>query len=478
MNNLPIPDIPCVPFHVRSKTLLSMIRHAVDYDEALSVQRKQQNLYQFLRMMINTNSDSTVLFDASGSILVGNSSALKTFGCNTLNGRSIEELSGKSIQELQELPSNALIEINGKNYISNLVKGSLAYENLFALSLTSIKRIENTELSIRTQLVKNGFEARFTFDDILAEDERSVFSKQIAKKYAQFDETILITGETGTGKELFASAIHNASLRRDGPFVAINCAVLSENLIESELFGYEKGSFTGALSSGHKGLFEQAHRGTIFLDEIGEISPTLQSKLLRVLQEKQIRRIGGNEIIPINVRVIAATNRDLRKMCADEMFRHDLYYRLSILDLHLPSLNDRPKDIIPLFKFFLNKYCGEYHFRLFWTDDSIFDELLDYNWPGNIRELENVARRTVILSENICLTKVDLHRGLVQRDLPGVISKPMFQTEMLDSLDALDRAYIQYLLDRFDGKQNRVCEYLHISRSTLWRKLQQDEDGK
>ena len=472
INNLPISNLPCVPFKVRSKTLRAMILNAVNYDNSLYTENQQQNLFQFLQVMTNTVSESIVVFDVTGAIRANNMKSLKTFSCESMSGRSIEELLHMTIAQIRELPSNALLSIHNREYIANLLSYSqLPNENVFVLSLSSVSNIETTELSIRTQMARRGYQAQFSFDDIFSRDPASTYAKATAEKYAHFNETILITGETGSGKELYASAIHNSSPRKNGPFVAINCAALSESLIESELFGYEKGAFTGALSSGHKGLFEQAHRGTIFLDEIGEIPSPLQSKLLRALQEKRIRRIGGNEVIPVDVRVIAATNRDLYAMCEQGGFRRDLYYRLSVLDLHIPPLRERKRDIVPLFQHFINRYAEEYKYRIYWEDDSIFDELIDYGWPGNVRELENVAMRTVILAENRCLTPEDLHRGLVQRSLPTELTPPQFSTELIRDLDDLNRAYIEYLLDRMSGNQARVCEYLGISRSTLWRKL-------
>lgn len=206
----------------------------------------------------------------------------------------------------------------------------------------------------------------------------------MAKDISKTDFTISITGESGTGKEMFAQSIHNYSLRKDGPFVAINCAALSDSLLDSELFGYEKGSFTGADSKGKSGLFEQAHGGTIFLDEIGDISPNMQLRLLRTLQEKQIIKVGGTKPINVDVRIIAATNKNLEEEVKKGNFRNDLFYRLNVIPLEIPPLRERREDILPLFRHFVEKKFSD-------LTEREKKQLVSYQWPGNIRQLENVA---------------------------------------------------------------------------------------
>ncbi len=208
-------------------------------------------------------------------------------------------------------------------------------------------------------------------------------SKDLGKKISKSDYTVLITGESGTGKELMAQSIHNESLRSKQPFIAINCAAMPENLLESELFGYEEGAFTGALKGGKKGLFEQAHNGTIFLDEIGDMPIYLQTKLLRVLQENQVMRVGGESVIDIDVRVVAATNKNLLEMIRQEKFRADLYYRINVLPINIPSLRERKEDISMMLNYFMKK---KRH-----ISDEAKEILNKYSWPGNIRELKNTA---------------------------------------------------------------------------------------
>ena len=231
-----------------------------------------------------------------------------------------------------------------------------------------------------------------------------------AKTIATTDSTVLMMGESGTGKELFAQSIHNASNRKERPFVALNCAALSETLLESELFGYEEGAFTGALKGGKPGLFEVAHTGTIFLDEIGDAPPSIQKRLLRVLQEKEIMRVSGNKVIPIDVRIIAATNKHLGGLIKKGEFREDLFYRLNVFPLHIPPLRERREDIEILLQFFLDKYTTLRKQTIPHINLSIVDFLKDYHWPGNIRQLENLAEFIATVG---CVSN-NLHKDILQ----------------------------------------------------------------
>ncbi len=243
----------------------------------------------------------------------------------------------------------------------------------------------------RSESSRNGMFARYTFADIIHRSEKMERLINMAKDISKTNHTVSITGESGTGKELFAQSIHNYSLRKDKPFVAINCAALTDSLLDSELFGYERGSFTGADSHGKIGLFEQAHGGTIFLDEIGDISPHMQLRLLRALQEKQIMKVGGTKLIDIDVRVIAATNKNLEEEVMRGNFRDDLFYRLNVIPLHVPPLRERKEDVLPLFRYFVGDKFAD-------LTESEKDLLTSNSWPGNIRQLENVATYYCALS--------------------------------------------------------------------------------
>ena len=263
-------------------------------------------------------------------------------------------------------------------------------------ALSEIKQLKN-RLQAENTYLQEQINLNHKFEDILGQSQSLKTVLRQVEQVAPTDTTVLLLGETGTGKELFARALHNLSQRNNRPLVKVNCAALPGNLIESELFGHEKGSFTGA-SARRIGRFELADEGTIFLDEIGELPLDLQAKLLRVIQEGEIERLGDSKTIKINLRVIAATHRDLNKMVAEGQFREDLYYRLSVFPLHIPALRERKNDISLLVQWFINKYAQKLAKQINHIPQAVMDNLLNYNWPGNVRELENVIERAVILS--------------------------------------------------------------------------------
>ncbi len=335
--------------------------------------------------------------------------------------------------------------------------------------------IERADRNLRQQTPKNQNTAKYRLDDILGNAPALQAAKTLAQQYARTDATVLITGESGTGKELFAQGIHNASKRRREPFVPINCGAFPESLLESELFGYEEGAFTGSRRGGKAGLFEAAHRGSIFLDEIGELPIALQARLLRVLQEREVMRLGSNEATRIDVRVIAATNRDLRAEIAAGRFRQDLYYRLDILQLQLPPLRDRPEDIALLSTSFLNAALARYGASI---DASalmprVLPHLVVAPWPGNVRQLENLVERIAVA---MAQTPADqpVPEALLRQVLP-LSAAHAAPRAASGSLRARKRdaelAQIRRALDDCRGNQAMAAERLGISRSTLWRKL-------
>jgi propionate catabolism operon transcriptional regulator len=289
------------------------------------------------------------------------------------------------------------------------------------------------------------------------------------------DATVLIGGESGTGKERFAQGIHNASRRAAAPFVAVNCAAFAESLLESELFGYEEGAFTGARRGGKPGLFEAAHTGTLFLDEIGEMPQALQAKLLRVLQEKEVLRVGGTEPTPVDVRIIAATHRDLRGLVEEGAFRADLFYRLNILNLHLPALRERPGDILLLAAHFLAAALGRLQLApaTGGLPPSLTPLLAAYRWPGNIRELENVIERIAVF-----YGAGDPTAGEGEA-LRSVVPELFVRDEGSGTPDlgriarSGEQAHIRAVLDECGGDRGAAAQRLGISRTTLWRKLRQ-----
>ena len=331
--------------------------------------------------------------------------------------------------------------------------------------------IQDQEQRVRTEIRNTGFFARYHFSDIIAE---SGIMRQLLKKaetYAATDANILIGGDSGTGKELLAQSIHNASSRAKEPFVAVNCAAIPATLLESELFGYEEGAFSGASKGGKRGLFELAHKGTIFLDEINSMPLELQSVLLRTLQEKEIRRIGSQRNIYIDIRVIAASNSDLMKMIREEKFRIDLYYRLNTLRLTLPSLDKRREDIRPLAMSFLNHYSQKYSLPLPALSEDNYRLLENRNWQGNIRELRNVMQRYVILShegENSIQPCFD-------EDIVTEAALEPQDVTSFGTLDEIENAVILKRLKQNQGNRRKTAQELGISRSTLWKKLDKME---
>ena len=252
----------------------------------------------------------------------------------------------------------------------------------------------------------------FTCMDIIGETSSMLAAKKLARKAARTDSTLLITGESGTGKEVFAQAVHNRSMRRDGPFVKVNCAAIPENLLESELFGFVDGSFTGAMRGGKPGKFELAEGGTIFLDEIGDMSLAMQAKLLTVLQEKEVERIGGTKPLPVNVRITAATNKDLLKMIREGGFREDLFYRLKVIEIHLPPLKERSEDIPLIIDYLIKKINKKIGSDIQGVDTESLKRMMNYHWPGNVRELENMIEQATNLSEE---SLIDLTGLLMSR---------------------------------------------------------------
>lgn len=281
--------------------------------------------------------------------------------------------------------SKKVVALSDRNYILDKVPLRIGSTQIgYYVTLQDEAEIKDMEISLNKKLIEKGLFAKYTFNDIRRSCPVMTEAVELAKKAAVTEYNILITGESGTGKELFAQSIHNYSNRKDKPFIGVNCAAIPESLLESELFGYEEGAFTGASKKGKIGYFEQANHGTIFLDEIGDISPKLQVRLLRVLQERQVMRIGSDRVINVDVRIIAATNRDLKKEVEKGTFRSDLYYRLNTLHILVPPLRERKEDILLLFKWFLK----DDYVRISQKDRDL---LLGYSWPGNVRELENCA---------------------------------------------------------------------------------------
>ena len=344
-------------------------------------------------------------------------------------------------------------------------------ENLGVLvTLRNVDAIRETEQKIRKELSKKGLVAHYRFGNILCENRVMKTLIANACKYSQVDSSVLIIGETGTGKELFAQSIHNASRRSSHPFVAVNCAALPEQLLESELFGYTEGSFSGAAKGGRIGLFELAHKGTIFLDEIGEMPLSLQAKILRVLQEREIRKIGGDTVIPIDVRIISATNLDIKDRVRNAQFRQDLYYRIDLLDIKIPPLRERPEDIELLFRHFVTRYAVESGKPVPKIDPEVIPILKNYAWLGNIRELRNFSERMVILNETGLIDRAAVN-AFYALDGESVLRETRGEeAEEPDLKRERDEALLRRFVDS-GMKYGDFAKTLGMSRTTLWRRL-------
>lgn len=332
-------------------------------------------------------------------------------------------------------------------------------------------RRKTRELAVQRKLLGWGVSTpKSPFIEVRSEAFRRVL--ELAGRVAQFDTSVLVCGETGTGKEVLARYIHRQSPRAEKSFVGVNCTALPETLLESELFGHKAGSFTGATRD-RVGLFEQAEKGTIFLDEIGDISPAMQMKMLRVLQEREILRLGESQTRKIDVRVIAATNRNLPQLIREGKFREDLYYRLRVIEVSIPPLRQRREDILPLARHFVRVLAARLKMPQLRLDATCADYLLHYDWPGNVRELENAIEHAAVL----CVNSLVLPEHLPSHIVHAGTAPPAVTADPSRSLAEMEHAYIQAVLKSLNGNQTQAARVLEISPSTLWRKLKQSKSG-
>lgn len=450
--------------------------------------REQQRAKQF-KTIVDYTSEGIIALDENEIIVAFNPAAAKmldVFSSDVI-GTSIYEfmerkgfgiLFGDGSQQV-----NKLITLNQTTLIINripiIVESS---KSGTVITFQEAEKLQKLEQKVRVQLHKKGLVAKYRFDDIVGTSRALQHSIQQAIKYGKTLSTILISGETGSGKELFAQSIHNVSPRKNGPFVALNCAALPESLLESELFGYEEGAFTGAKKGGKSGLFELAHKGTIFLDEIGEIPLSIQGRLLRVLQEKEVLRVGGDYILNVDIRVIAATNMDLYKMVNEGKFREDLYFRLNVLNLRLPSLRERREDIPLLVDRFLQSLHLDASTPIKSIDPQAMERIQCYRWPGNVRELENFVEKMIILNESPTVTSgfvselLEHHRvheidAVMEHD-----SDPSSVSIKMSSLKDMELQIIEQMNQITNGDRLLMAEKLGISRTTLWKRLKELED--
>lgn len=350
-------------------------------------------------------------------------------------------------------------------------------------NISQIKKFQDEVVKKETLLAKKNEEIKLLKiklgnEDIIGVNQKYIDTLQLAQRVAKFDEsTVLILGESGTGKEVIAETIVQNSKRKNKPFIKVNCGAIPEQLLESELFGYEKGAFTGANSKGKIGLFEAANEGTILLDEIGDLPIQLQVKLLRALQQKQIFRIGSSKPISLNIRILASTHRHLDKMVAEGKFREDLYYRLNVVNINIPPLRERVEDIIPLVNFYLKKFNSKYDINKH-IDQNTFYYFENYPWPGNIRELENIIENLVITSHDDCITKFDLPDKFFTQTSDESSIKSDKIIPLKDAVHLVEKNLINTAIEKY-GSCRKAAKVLGVNPSTIVRKLQsyKDEDS-
>jgi len=471
------------------------------------VRKQERRKAEQLKAMLNFTYDGVIALDRRGRITVFNKVAEELSGWsvkNAINREVTEVIPKAGCQHLLRTGRpelGAVLEIGSVKVVANrvpiIVDGKIEGVVTTFQKLDVLQKIES---NVRRKLSDKGLSARFRFEDILGKSEPLQTTIRLAREYATIDSTILIHGRTGTGKEVFAHAIHNASRRRGEPFVAINCAALPESILESELFGYVEGAFTGARKSGKAGVFEMAHGGTLLLDEVGEMPPMIQSRFLRAIEQREIMRLGDSRIIPINVRLIAATHRNLREMVARGQFREDLYYRLNVLSLPIPTLQERGHDVLVIADKFLREFYDMQGKSYGIFSDESARLLLDYGWPGNIRQLRNAMERLSVMTAGGLIEAQEVTRALQLQEFGtsdrgggDVRSAPETQGQH-DSLASLSSppgaegpkfgveraAYEKELIDaalrECDGSKSRAAKMLGISRTTLWRKLKRCND--
>lgn len=459
--------------------ILSAVRLAEHNLRALA---ERQEHAEILNTIQDNISEGIVSLSPDGTLQMINRSAsdILALDVRTVGAMSIREtpLYCQEVYRLlhgREAFYAKMLTVNGKHFV--LEGRPVLVQSEFKtaiLTLTPVEKLQDTEQQVRRQLLKHQGTASVTFRDIVGVSPALTDCIRTAQRYARVDSPVLVYGQSGTGKEMFVQSIHNASRRRNGPFVVINCAALPENLIESELFGYEKGAFTGALSSGKQGLFVQGHQGTVFLDEVSEMPLSVQARFLRVLQEHEVTPVGSLKVIPVDIRVIAATNRDLKAMVERKEFREDLYYRISVLTMRLPPLEERREDIRLLIRHFMEEKNREMGLQIQDAEPAAIEYLSSLPYPGNIRQLSNLVERAMALCGGKVLDLDSAVRAVQMSDSPCAGSGTPVQRRRLaqDSMASLQGELIREALERNGWNQARTAKELGISPSTLYRRIQ------
>ncbi|MGC7871416.1 sigma 54-interacting transcriptional regulator [Desulfosporosinus sp. SYSU MS00001] len=462
----------------RAKTALSTVILNAVHEGVVTIDKNEA--------IVNINAEALKMLELTPDIL--GKPAKTLFRSQLLEGIHSKKLTGHPER------------VNGRDLVINLYPILVRDVHLgTVVTLQNAQEIQQAEYNIRRKLYHKGLIAKFSLKDFIGDSNTVRLVLNQAQKYALTDSSILIQGESGTGKEILAQGIHQVSLRQNGPFVAVNCAALPENLLESELFGYEEGAFTGARKGGKAGLFELAHRGTLFLDEVGELPLHVQARLLRVLQEKEVMRVGGDRVIPVDVRLISATHRKLNEAVEKNEFRADLFYRLHVLGLMVPPLRERKGDIRLLMNQFLHELAPKLGKPKLNYTEEVYQAFENYHWPGNVRELRNCVEKLVVLSETDLIPpeslmaisfiknqnesaqlfgRSNLNAESQQKAPFSQLSETFDPAEIVisiqGSLNDIEKRVIEKVVLLENHNLTRAARRLGIDRSTLWRKRRQE----
>ena len=469
-----------VELQTAKETIASILE---DAENVAKSNREEQERTERYRCIIDATSEAIIAVNVDGNITTINKAARDLLGANDSNytGKHIKEYMPKTtimkvVQDEQPI-FNKIETINKDIFVGNHIP--IKVKDNIVGGVTILKDVSNVikaENEVRRSLAK-GFVAKYRINDIIY---KSSGMKEViiqTKRFAASDLTILITGETGTGKELLSHSIHNLGKRKRGPFVSINCAALPTQLLESELFGHEEGAFTGARKGGKPGLFELAHKGTIFLDEIGTTPKNVQTRLLRVLQEKEVMRIGGDRVIPIDVRVVAASNSNLVEKLKNGTFRDDLFFRINVLNINVPPLRKRVEDIPLLVEELVKRAALRNNLKPIRVPNQFIERLMEHSWPGNIRQLENFVERIVLLSG------LEFSPDIFYESYRQLIEYPLTAENETEEATTTLKEYLQFKNETNEAKlilralkdsnfsKTKAAKQLGISRTTLWRKL-------
>ncbi|PDZ08049.1 sigma-54-dependent Fis family transcriptional regulator [Bacillus pseudomycoides] len=454
--------------------------------------KESQQLIEWFRLSFDTAYEGIAIVDEKGVIQMFNDTYSRFVGVS--KEEAIGQLA-ENVIENTRLPvvlktgvpeRNQVHRLQGQNLVVHRMPiwkqgrvigavGMLIHEGISDI-YKILERFDQKDSAVKP-LFSKPKKKQIRFEDILGESQTISETKKMARKAAGSKASVLITGESGVGKEQFARAIHDTGITKNGPFISVNCAAIPDNLLESELFGYAEGAFTGAKKNGKAGKFELANHGTLFLDEIGDMSLLTQVKILRVLQEREIERIGGTHPIPVDFRLIAATNKDLKQMVREGTFREDLYHRLHVIPIHIPPLRFRKQDIPLIVEEHLQKLCQMYGAKEKTLDKEVLRLMFHYNWPGNVRELINVLERLFALSDDVHIRAKDLSEEFYYRDMeqkklvPMIQSLPAKQEAMKVVREEEERGLIERVLKEAKGNKSKAAALLGISRATLYNKL-------